>query len=230
MSEIVNDLKISTLEITSTLGLNLTGDSARIKHEGPEGLTIEPHHNPAVPASVVTAQFGNTGTTDAFNVGSNLTNNHTDVRYDWRLGPNLTQVSVVVDLKDLFNSGTDHDFVGYIEGGAAEILLLPAGARILNISARVTETSNVTTDVYEMYADDASNNETAAAAAVATLILNNITANAAGVVPVFIAPAASYPVPTLAQNRLFLACQNTSAAGQRTKGKIVITMVLCEQA
>jgi hypothetical protein len=231
MSEIVNDLKLSTLEISSPLGLNLSGDNARIKHTGSSGLTIEPHHNPDVPASVVTAQFGNAGTTDAFNVAAAATNAKIDVRYDWRLGPNLAQVSVVVDLVGIVNGATDNDFVGYTAGAAAVLLSLPTNTRVLNISARVTETSNIATDVYSLYVDDI-NTTLEDAAATGTLVLDNITANSAGTAPVYVASSVATLPTDLTHRHFYLACQDTSAAADaaRTSGKIVITMVLCVQA
>ena len=40
MSEIVDDLKISNVEITNELGINLTSDTSRIKHTGNDFLNI----------------------------------------------------------------------------------------------------------------------------------------------------------------------------------------------
>lgn len=41
MSEIINDLKLTTLEINSSLGINLTGNTTRIKHTGTGTFNIE---------------------------------------------------------------------------------------------------------------------------------------------------------------------------------------------
>ena len=41
MSEIIDDIKTQTIEITSNLGLNLSANNPRIKHTGSGTITIE---------------------------------------------------------------------------------------------------------------------------------------------------------------------------------------------
>ncbi len=230
MSEIVNDLKLSTLEISSSLGLNLSGDSARIKHTGDFGLTIEPHNNPAVPAALVTSHFGHAGTTTDFDVAAAATNAKTSVWYDWRMG-NLAQVSALIDISGIVNTtGEDTDVVGYTTGAAAEILRLPEGAKILNISANVTELSSEVADTYSVFAHSASVNEAATAAG--TELMNNINANSGSAVGVKTPSIVGSHTSLL--RFLFLANDgaNTASAGAgaRTAGKILLTMVVALQA
>lgn len=231
MSEIVNDLKISTLEITSTLGLNLTGDSARIKHEGPEGLTIVPHNNPAIPAALVRTSFGHSGTTTDFDVTAAATNAKTQVWYDWRMG-NLAQVSALVDLTGIVNTnGTDDDVIGFTVGAAGEILRLPVGTTILSMTANVTQLSNAAEDTYSIFAHTASINEDAAAAG--TELLSGINASSNSTVGVKVSALGVAQINT--QRFIFLAnddadANTTSAVTPRTQGKILLTIVLGLQA
>ncbi len=231
MSEIVNDLKLSTLEISSPLGLNFSGDNARIKHTGNTGLTIEPHHNSAVPAALVTSNFGHAGTTADFDVATAGTNAKTSVWYDWRMG-NLAQVSAEISLVGIVNTnGTDNDVVGFGVGTAGEVLRLPVGTRILSISARVTELSNAAEDTYSVFVHDASVNEDATAAG--TELLSGVNASSNSTVGVKISALGNVQVNT--QRFVFLAnddadANTTSAVTPRTAGKILLTMVVALQA
>jgi microcystin-dependent protein len=57
MAEIVDDLKVTLIEITSDSGLNLSGDNPRIKHTGNGCLTIESTSD-AAPALKMTSPGG----------------------------------------------------------------------------------------------------------------------------------------------------------------------------
>jgi microcystin-dependent protein len=84
MSDIVDDLKVTLIEITSDSGINFSGDNPRIKHTGDGCLTVESTSS-AEPALKMTAPGGfeiemegrididTTDDTEGLNIGTNST-------------------------------------------------------------------------------------------------------------------------------------------------------------
>jgi hypothetical protein len=147
MSEIVNDLKLANLEISSPLGINLSNQEARIKHTGSGALTISSYGAGAINGihidSFLTVDAATT-LNDDVTVNGTLTVNGitqsliTSVQAIVELPDSSTAASLTTVVTTLADSDGDNKDVTLANGTAGQIkiftMVTKGGAGVITVT------------------------------------------------------------------------------------------------